>query len=80
MLSKQSTKIAPIFTNAIVNPLVFTMPLVCTLLKQTHPNLYPLAGDDHRFLLKRGCANSVVGLEIAEMCFGRGARENRSGT
>ena len=35
--------------------------------KHTHTNLYPLAGDDHRFtLLKRGCANSVVGLELAE--------------
>ena len=31
------------------------------------PNLYPPAGDDRRLtLLKRGCANSVVGLELAE--------------
>ena len=33
----------------------------------TRPNLYPLAGGDRRLtLLKRGCANSVVGLELAE--------------
>ena len=31
------------------------------------PKLYPLAGDDRRLtLLKRGCANSVVGLELAD--------------
>ena len=35
--------------------------------EQTHPNLYSLAGDDLPLtLLKRGCANSVVGLELAE--------------
>ena len=33
----------------------------------THPNLYPLAGDDRPLtLLKRGWANSVVGLELAD--------------
>ena len=33
----------------------------------TRPNLYSLAGDDGPLtLLKRGCANSVVGLELAE--------------
>ena len=32
------------------------------------PKLYPLAGDDRPLtLLKRGCANSVVGLELAEI-------------
>ena len=31
------------------------------------PNLYPLAGDDRPLtLLKRGCTNSVVGLELAD--------------
>ena len=35
--------------------------------KHTRPNLYPLAGDDRPLtLLKRGCANSVVGLELAD--------------
>ena len=38
--------------------------------EQAHPNLYPLAGDGRRLtLLKRGCTNSVVGLELAEMGF-----------
>ena len=33
----------------------------------TRPNLYPLAGDDRSLtLLKRGCANSVVRLELAD--------------
>ena len=32
------------------------------------PNLYPLAGDERPLtLLKRGCANSVVGLELADL-------------
>ena len=36
----------------------------------TRPNLDPLAGDDRTLtLLKRGCANSVVGLELAELPF-----------
>ena len=40
------------------------------------PNLYPLAGDDRRLtLLKRGCANSVVGLELAEELSTTTARE-----
>ena len=31
------------------------------------PKFVPVAGDDRRLtLLKRGCANSVVGLELAE--------------
>ena len=34
---------------------------------KTHPNLYPLARDDCALtLLKRGCANSVVGVELAD--------------
>ena len=33
--------------------------------------LYPLAGDDRRLtLFKRGCANSVVGLELADFSLG----------
>ena len=41
---------------------------------QPHPNLYPLAGDDrHLTLLKRGCANFGVGLELK-------GQENLSGT
>ena len=41
-------------------------PHICVI-PAIYPNLYPLAGDDRRLtLLKRGCANSVVGLEIAE--------------
>ena len=33
----------------------------------TRPNLYPLAGDDSALtLLKRGCANSVVALALAD--------------
>ena len=35
--------------------------------EQTHPNLCPLTGDDRALtLLKRACANSGVGLELAE--------------
>ena len=31
------------------------------------PNFVPLAGDDRALIpLKRGCANSVVGLELAD--------------
>ena len=31
-------------------------------------NLYPLTGDDRSLtLLKRGCANSVLGLELADL-------------
>ena len=42
------------------------------------PNLYPLAGDDRALtLLKRGCANSVVGLELAEPRKGNGQRRKR---
>ena len=38
-----------------------------SLEEQTHPNPYPLAGDDRPLtLFKRGCANSVVGLELAD--------------
>ena len=33
--------------------------------------MYPFTGDDRALtLLKRGCANSVVGLELAELCVG----------
>ena len=45
--------------------------------EQTHPNLYPLVGDDRPLtLLKRGCANSVVGLGLADVA--HAARHNPS--
>ena len=46
------------------------VPIWPVITPASHPNLYPLAGDDRRLtLLKRGCANSVVVSSLLENAY-----------